>query len=271
MRPFLLRLFGLGAVAASDHLSTDELHTLIKDSGSQIPESYQNMLLHVLEMERLTVSDIMIPKQNLAIINLDDDSQEILQLLLNAPYNYLPVFQQDGTDILGFVKIRAILPSLLDHDSWSKEELTKHLLPAYIVPETTALHKQLLNFKRLKKRTALVVDEYGEFLGMITLEDLLEEIVGEFTTDSLDIHPDIIPQADGSFLINGQVSLRTLNHQFKWQLSLKGPKTLGGYLIDHLQRIPESRTCVLLQGHPLEILQVADNRIKSVRLHPKRA
>jgi hypothetical protein len=228
------------------------------------------MLLHVLEMEQLTVADIMIPKQDLAIINLDDDAEDILQLILNAPYNYMPVFQKDMADILGFIKVRSILPSLLDTDEWSKELFTKHLLPAYIVPETTALHKQLLNFKRLKKRTALVVDEYGEFLGMITLEDVLEEIVGEFTTDSLEIHPDIIPQTDGSFLISGQVSLRALNRQFKWQLSSKAAKTLGGYLIDYLQRIPESRTCVLLQNHPLEILQVADNRIKSVRLYPGR-
>lgn len=266
----LLRLFGVGNTAVNDHLSADELHTLIKDSSSSIPESYQHMLLHVLEMERLTVSDIMIPKQDLVIIDFDEDAQDIIQLILNAPYNYLPVFQKDMTEILGFVKIRAILPNLLSRGDYSKEDLTKHLLPAYIVPETTSLHKQLLNFKRLKKRTALVVDEYGEFLGMITLEDVLEEIVGEFTTDSLDIHPDIIPEEEGSFLVSGQVSLRALNRHFKWHLPLKGPKTLGGYLIEYLQRIPENRTCLLLQDHPVEILQVADNRIKLVRLYGKR-
>jgi Mg2+/Co2+ transporter CorB len=266
----LIHFFGIAHSSMSDHLSSEELHTLITESGSRIPENHQKMLLHILEMERLTVSDIMIQRQDLAGIDMDEDDDEVIQQLLNSPYASLPIFQKEFTEILGFVKIREVLPGLYENTTWSKENLKKHLLPAYIVPETTPLHKQLLNFRRLKKRIALVVDEYGEILGMITLEDLLEEIVGEFTTDFMELHPDIMPQKDGSFLINSQISLRELNRYFKWKSPLKGTKTLAGYLIAYLQMIPDSGTSVLINDHPVEILQVVDNRIKMVRLSPAR-
>ena len=266
----LLRLFGLSTVQSSDYLSAEELHTLIKDTGGKIPESYQTMLLQVLELEKLTVADIMIPRQNLVGIDLTQNKEDIIEQILNSPYRRLPVYTGETKDIIGFVRIREIFPSLHDTENWDKDNLLKHLVPPYVVPETTPLHKQLLNFKRLKKRSALVVDEYGEILGMITLEDLLEEIVGEFTTDFTEIHPEIIPQKDGSYLVSGQVSLRELNRFFKWQLPLKGQKTLSGYLIAYLQMIPETSLCVLLQNHPIEILQVAENRIKMVRIKKPR-
>jgi Mg2+/Co2+ transporter CorB len=264
----VLGLIGMSVARTSDHLSPEELHTLIKDEGSKIPENYQQMLLQVLELEKLTVADIMIPRQDLVGIDISQDEQGILEQLLNAPYRHLPVYEKDFSNVLGFVKIREVLPTMHEAGEWSKENLLKHLTPPYIVPETTPLHKQLSNFRRLKKRAALVVDEYGEILGLITIEDLLEEIVGEFTTDFTGLHPDIIVQKDGSILLDGQVSLRELNRYFKWQLPLDGPKTLAGYLISYLQMIPESGTTILLNGRPCEILQVADNRIKMVKLYP---
>jgi Mg2+/Co2+ transporter CorB len=264
----ILRLFGLSTVKATDHLTPEELHTLIKDSGSRIPESYQNMLLQVLELEKLTVADIMIPRQNLVGIDIDAGDNVVLQQLLNSPYRELPVYQKDFSEILGFVKIREVLPTLHDADNWSKESLLKHLTPPYIVPETTPLHKQLIHFRQSKRRGALVVDEYGEILGLVTIEDLLEEIVGEFTTDFMELHPDIIPQPDGACLVNGQATLRELNRYFKWHLPTRDPKTLAGYLMAYLQMIPDSGTTVLIENHPVEVLQVADNRIKMVKVYP---
>ena len=265
----LLKMLNISQTQENDHLTPDELYTLIKDSGSQIPDSYQNMLLQILDLERLTVADIMIPRADLVGIDVDNPNDQILEQLINSPYRYLPVYEKDYHEVLGIVKIREVLPLLHETPNWSKKNLLKLLSPPYAVPENTSLHQQLTNFRRAKKRSALIVDEYGEILGMITLEDLLEEIVGEFTTDFMELHPDIAPETNGSYLINGQASLRELNRFFNWHLPLDNQKTLGGYIIAYLQMIPESDTCLVLNNQRMEILQVAENRIKMVRFLPK--
>ncbi len=265
---WVLKFFNNPISPHQDHLTPDELYTLIKESGSRIPESYQNMLLQILDLERLTVADIMIPRADLVGIDLDDPDDQIIEQLINSPYRYLPVYTKEFNEVLGFIKIREVLSILRENKTLNREELQKYLLPPYMVPENTSLHQQLINFRRSKKRSALIVDEYGDILGMITMEDLLEEIVGEFTTDFLEIRPDIIPDANGSYLINGQASLREVNRFFNWHLPLNDQKTLAGYLTAYLQTIPEAGTCLLLNKYPLEILQVAENRIKMVKLFP---
>lgn len=249
----------------SEHLSLEELRTLIYEAGNKIPENHQKMLLQILELEKLTVADIMVPRQRLTGIDITASNQEIAEQLLHSPYRRLPVYQEDWHHPLGFIRVRDVAP-LLHDDDWSKEQLLSKLTPIYVVPETTRLHTQLINFRRRKTRSAFVVDEFGEILGLVTLEDLLEEIVGEFTTDFTEVSPDIQPQADGSYLVDGGISLREINRYFHWHLPLDGPKTLSGLLIEHLQLIPTTGVCLRIDNHPFEIMQVANNRIKMVRI-----
>jgi Mg2+/Co2+ transporter CorB len=225
------------------------------------------MLLNILDLESVTVEDIMIPRNEIAGIDLDSDVDEILRLLTSSQHTRLPIYRESIDHVLGIIHLRNAL-YLIAQERLSKESLQGIAREAYFIPEGTSLHTQLLNFQRQKRRIALVVDEYGDILGLVTLEDILEEIVGEFTTDAASTLRDIHPQEDGSFLLDGGASVRELNRLMEWELPIDGPKTLNGLIIEHLESIPEPGTSLLIAGYPVEIVQTSANAVKTAKIYP---
>ena len=262
----LLRLFGIDPSSrSSDSLTTEELRSVVRESGHALPESRQNMLLGVLDLETVSVNDIMIPRNEIIGIDLEQPIERIVELLQNTRHTRLPVYRQDINQIEGMVHMRQ-LARRLAHDQMTHELLLQVCQPAYFVPENTPLATQLLNFQKEKRRLGLVVDEYGDIQGLITLEDVLEEIVGDLSGQDQQQHADIQPQDDGSQIIDGSASIRELNKLLGWHLPSEGPKTLNGLVTEALESIPDSPVCLKIGPYRLEILESGDNRVKSVRI-----
>ncbi|MCG2634813.1 MAG: HlyC/CorC family transporter [Gammaproteobacteria bacterium] len=262
----LLRL--LPTDPGEDYLSRDELRTVVSQSGGQIRRSHQTMLLRILDMEAISVEDRMVPRAEIEAIDLDDDWNLVVEQLTTSPHTRVPVCQGGLDNIVGIIHLRTIA-RILGHDEFDREALVKHMSEPYFVPESTPLTTQLLNFQKTAQRIAVVVDEYGQTRGVITTDDVLEEIVGELnlqpqTNQLADIHP----QKDGSFLVDGSVNLRELNRTMNWTFPVDGPKTLNGLLLEYLEDIPTPGTGVKLADHPVEVVQIADNQIKRVRIYP---
>ncbi|WP_373389039.1 HlyC/CorC family transporter [Pseudomonas alcaligenes] len=262
----LLRLFGIDPSSrSSDSLTTEELRSVVRESAHALPESRQNMLLGVLDLETVSVNDIMIPRNEIIGIDLEQPIERIVELLQNTRHTRLPVYRQDINQIEGMVHMRQ-LARRLAHDQMTHELLLQVCQPAYFVPENTPLATQLLNFQKEKRRLGLVVDEYGDIQGLITLEDVLEEIVGDLSGQDQQQHADIQPQDDGSQIIDGSASIRELNKLLGWHLPSEGPKTLNGLVTEALESIPDSPVCLKIGPYRLEILESGDNRVKSVRI-----
>ncbi|HZX50442.1 MAG TPA: HlyC/CorC family transporter [Pseudomonas sp.] len=261
----LLRLLGVDpSQRASDSLSTEELRSVVRESGAGMPKNRQNMLLGILDLERVTVDDIMIPRNEVTGINLDDDLESIINLLTNTTHTRLPVFRTDINQVEGIVHMRQIA-RLLTHNELSKEALLAACNEPYFVPEGTPLSTQLINFQKQKRRIGIVVDEYGDVIGIVTLEDILEEIVGDFSKKDSLRSPDIHPQEDGTQVIDGAAYIREVNKALDWHLPCDGPKTLNGLITEALESIPESAVCLKIGPYRLEILQSSENRVKTVR------
>jgi len=261
----LLRLLGIDpSQRTSDSLSTEELRSVVRESGAGMPKNRQNMLLGILDLERVTVDDIMIPRNEVTGINLDDDLESIISLLTNTTHTRLPVFRTDINQIEGIVHMRQIA-RLLTHNELNKEALLAACNEPYFVPEGTPLSTQLINFQKQKRRIGIVVDEYGDVIGIVTLEDILEEIVGDFSNQDTLRSPDIHPQDDGTQVIDGAAYIREINKALDWHLPCDGPKTLNGLVTEALESIPDSAVCLKIGPYRLEILQSSENRVKSVR------
>lgn len=266
----LLRLMGvrLEGDQGSDHLSREELRTLVNESGSMLPGRHQDMLLSILDLEKVTVNDIMVPRNEIVGIDLDDPMDEILRLVRGSQHTRLPVYRSDINNTVGILHLRNI-SRLLHTDEINKATLMQLCREPYFIPESTPLHTQLFNFQKERRRIGIVVDEYGDVLGIATLEDILEEIVGEFTTDfASSSSQDILPQSDGTTIVDGTTPIRTLNRALNLDLPTDGPKTLNGLITDYLESIPENNLCLSLHGMRLETLQIKDNVIRTVRIHP---
>lgn len=264
----LLRLVGINVdMQKVDHLSHEELRTVVHEAGSLIPSDHKDMLVSILDLGGVTVNDIMIPRNEIVGIDLNEDWDDVFLDLQNSQHTRLPIFHDSIDNISGIVHMRAI-SNLLATDRLNKETIKAAAEEPYFVPESTALSNQLVNFKTAKCRSAVVVDEYGELIGLVTLEDILEEIVGEFTTDVATLSKDIHPQEDGSFMIDGSSLIRELNRDLAWSLPTEGPKTLSGLIVEHLESIPNAGVSVKIAGHPIEIIQVKDNKIKTVKVFP---
>ncbi|MCH8552407.1 MAG: HlyC/CorC family transporter [Natronospirillum sp.] len=246
-------------------LDTDELRSMVSASGSSLAAKRQNMLLGILDLDNVTVEDIMIPRNELAGINLDDSVEDIRSQLNNTPYTRLPIYKGDLDRVIGFLHIRDAA-EFLTSDRPTKVMLSRKASAPYFVPETTPLQTQLVNFQRKKLRLGLVVDEYGDVQGLVTLDDILEEIVGEFTTDVADNNKDIHPQSDGSYVIDGAANIRDINRILDWSLPVNGAKTLSGLVIEQLEDIPDANMSLRLDGYQVEILQVSNNTITACRL-----
>ncbi|RRU72675.1 HlyC/CorC family transporter [Stutzerimonas xanthomarina] len=261
----LLKLLGVDlSNKGNDSLSTEELRSVVRESGTDLPLNRQSMLLGILDLERVTVDDIMIPRNEVTGIDLDDDLESIIGQLRTTPHTRLPVFRNDINQIEGIVHMRQIA-RLLSHDQLTKESMLEACNEPYFVPENTPLSTQLLNFQKQKRRIGIVVDEYGDVRGIVTLEDILEEIVGEFSNQDVLRSPDIHPQDDGTLVIDGAAYIREVNRALGWKLPCDGPKTLNGLITEALEHMPDSGICLQIGNYRLEILQAADNRVKSVR------
>ncbi len=264
VKPFLPKTYGEN----EGNLSAEELRTVVNE-GVGLPDQGQNMLLGILDLEKVTVDDIMVPRNEIVGIDIDDDIGDTINVLANSQHTRLPVYKENINNILGMLHLRRVarhLPRQAASEPLTKADLMQLTDEPYYVPEATPLHTQLINFKKEKKRIALVVDEYGDIQGIVTLEDILEEIVGEFTTDFAASVPEISPQEDGSFLIDGMAVLRDINRALSWDLPTNGPKTLNGLVLEHLEAIPENNLCLRLDDYLIETLQIKDNVIKSLKI-----
>jgi Mg2+/Co2+ transporter CorB len=264
----VLRLLGVKTEHVQGHaLSHEELRTVVSEAGAMIPKRHQRMLIGVLELQDVTVDDIMIPRNEIDGLDLEDDWEDVLEQLTESRHTRLPVYRGDLDDVVGIVHVRSIMSELAEGEL-TREHLVAKALETYFVPEGTPLHVQLVNFQRAKRRLALVVDEYGDIQGLVTLDDILEEIVGEFTTDPADVYRDVQAESEGSYMVNGSANVRELNRMMGWRLPTDGPKTLNGVILERLERIPEAGARLELGGYQLEIVQTAENAVRSVRLHP---
>jgi len=262
----LVRLCGLKVEGGNSlHLTKEELRTVLDESGGLIPRKRHGMLLNILDLEKATVEDIMVPRNEVVGIDLDDDIAGILETISKSSHTLLPVFKKDLNEVIGFMHMRN-MSKLIDIEEINKAELMQLIEEAYFVPESTPLHTQLFKFQNNKKRMAIVVDEYGDVQGIITIEDILEEIVGNFTTNLSEETDDIHPQPDGTYIIDGTATVREINKALDWDLPIDGPKTLNGLLTEMLEMIPEKNLCVRLPFHCAEILNVQDNAIRTVKM-----
>ena len=250
--------------ASEDHLSIEELRTVVYE-GSQIAGHHQDMMLGVLDLEKVTVDDIMVPRNEILGIDIEDDIDEIVNQIRSLQHTRLPVFKEDIDRIIGILHVRNAARFLIDGDL-TKAALLQETTDPYFVPENTPLQTQLINFQQEKERIALVVDEYGDIQGIVTIEDILEEIVGDFTTDLAATSIDIHPQDDGSHLVDGGTHIRLINRSLGWELPVDGPKTLNGLITEYLETIPEANICFTIESYRFEIVQIQDNMIRTAKL-----
>ncbi len=264
----VLFLFG---VRASDTelqaLTREELRTVVREAGSRISNRYQQMLISILDLEKVTVDDVMVPHNEIIGIDLDDDEETIQRIITETEHTRLPVYRDTIDKVIGVLHMRRL--ANLAHQSFKRDELIALLEEPYFVPEGTPLSTQLVQFQRRRQRIAMVVDEYGDIQGVVTLEDILEEIVGEFTTDPGDEDDDVIREGTDSWLVDGGVNIRELNRSQNWELPTEGPKTLNGLIVELLETIPAPTTCLKVSGYPIEIVETDDNRIRTVRIGPR--
>ena len=252
----------------ADALTREELRTVVLEAGTFIPKRHQKMLLNLLDLEKATVEDIMIPRSEVDGIDFDERVEDILTFLRRTQYTRIPVWDGSIDNVIGILHVRDFMQAQMDETEITKEILRGLLREPYFVPEGTRLTALLINLQRARQTVALVVDEYGDVLGLATFADLLEEIVGEFTTDPLDSISDVQPQPDGSFLVDGAASVRDLVRTMGWHLPTDGPKTLNGLILEQLEAIPETGTSLLIAGYPMEVLQVQDNAVRVAKIYP---
>jgi len=261
----LLKLLGFDPKKKSDqHVSADELRTIVTDAGKLIPVRHREMLLNIFDLEQVSVDDIMVPRSEVYGIDLDDSDEDILVRIQSSAHTRVPVWRDDINNIVGVLHMRnisrVITPRGLD-----RVALEREMEKPYFIPESTPLHTQLLNFQKKKKPLAVVVDEYGEVLGLVALEDILEEIVGEFTSNMAETTESIFPQRDGSYIIDGTESVRDINKSLDWSLPTDGPKTLSGLILEHLESFPDANAGLAIGNYRLEILALEGNVVQAAR------
>ena len=262
-----LRLFGVNVTGDnSHHLSTEELRTLVNEAGALLPQNNQDMLLGVLELSEVTVSDIMIPRNEVVGIDLDEDIDSIIQHLSQTEYTRLPVYQGELNKVVGILHMRN-LAQVFHHGSVTKASILQVIKEPYFIPESTPLQTQILHFQSQNRRIGLVVDEYGDVQGIVTLEDILEEIVGELSSGSSEEDQDFFLQEDGSYYVDGSAYIRDVNKSLEWELPTDGPKTVNGLITENLESIPDSNICLQIENYQIETLQISENVIKTARIN----
>jgi len=263
----IFKILGIRQTTSSDKLSSEELRIVVNEAATMIPKGHQKMLLSILDLEKVTIDDIMVPRNEIVGVDLEDDWSDIIKQLAETQHTRLPVYEGDIDHIVGIIHIRRALRFFHMEDT-TKDDFRKIIREGYYVPTGTPLNTQLLNFQHERRRNAMVVNEYGDILGLVTLEDILEEIVGEFTTDPSATRKDVQTKEDGTYLIDGSITIRELNKILDWKLPIEGPKTLNGLIIEYLEHIPEPGTSMMLDNYPIEIIQTTKNAVKTVLINP---
>ena len=266
-----LKLFRLKPSAASEHsMGVEELRTLLAESGSFLPSQHRSILSNLFDLEEVTVDDAMLPRGQIEAIDLSAEPEEIVRQLGTSHHARLPVYQDDPNNVIGMLHVRRAL-ARLQEEEFDPETFRTWLREPYYIPSGTSLYAQLTQFQATRQSLGLVVDEYGELLGLVTVEDILEEIVGEFTAVLPGGQVASSMQSDGSYLVDGAASLRELNRKLKLQFPLEGPRTLNGLVLEHLEAMPEAGISVLIAGYPVEVVQVQERMVKTARIAPRRA
>ena len=251
-----------------DPLDREELRTVVKEAGAMIPTKHKQMLTGILDLEKATVEDIMVPRAEIVAIDLDGEWNEVLTQLEACRHTRLPCYRGNPDNVIGLLHMRNLTRLVLNKGTFDLEDLEALIVEPYFVPTRTNLHTQLINFQRQRQRTALCVDEYGEIEGLVTLDDLLEEVVGEYTTDPLVHERDVYPQEDGTYLIDATANVRELNRSCGWRLPEEGPKTLNGLILEALEDIPEPGTSLRIEDYTIEILHASDTVVRTARVTP---
>jgi Mg2+/Co2+ transporter CorB len=264
----MLRLLGVPLDKKRDQISSDELRFAVIEAGALIPKSHQAMLLGILDLEKITVEDVMVPRGEIQGIDLDADWDDILAQIARSRFTRLPVYRGTLENIVGMIHVRKVLNQIRE-GKLTRESLMEVIIEPYFIPQGTPLNTQLLNFKDVKRRIGLVVDEYGDILGLVTLDEILEEIVGDFTTEAIGKLEDVHPQPDGSYLVKGGASIRDLNRKLGWQLPTEGSRTLNGLITDYLEDIPEPGTSLMLDGYQVDIMRTRGTAVEVARIRPR--
>jgi len=264
----ILKLIGFSPdQTGDDAVSQEELRTIVTESASMIPSRHRRMLVNILDLEQMTVNDIMAPRNEIYGIDIEAPDEAIMRQLKNSEHTRLPIYRDDINQIEGVFHMRN-LSQVLDSGRLVRSKLLAAADTAYFIPENTPLNTQLLHFQRQKKRLGMVVDEYGDILGLVALEDILEEIVGEFTSNLVEQNEEITRHPDGSTTCSGTVSIRDLNRQRRWDLPTDGPKTLSGLALEALEAFPSAQASVRIEGYQLDIEEIAKTHISRLRIRP---
>lgn len=267
---FILKLLRISTDdSGSGSLSREELRTVVHEAGAMIPKKHQDMLVGILDLEKVTAEDIMVPRSEIVAIDINHEWKDIQKQLINSQHTRVLLYRDSIDDAVGFVHVRDAL-RLLSKDEFTKSSLLRAVREIYFTPESTPLHTLMYKFQAVKERIGLVVDEYGDIQGLVTLEDILEEIIGDFTTSMVPDHSkEADTQQDGSVLVDGSANVRELNKEMDWHFPTEGPKTLNGIILEYLEDIPEANISLRLAGYPLEIIEMKDNVVKTVRIMPQ--
>lgn len=265
----ILVILGVSPEQREQHsLSKEELRTVVNESGGLLKDRHQNMIVNLLDLEKINAEDIMVPRNEIYALDINDDWKDILKGLTNAQHTRLLLYRDNIDDAVGFIHVRDAL-RLLAKEDFTKTTLLRAVREIYFTPEGTSLFVLLQKLQQNKERIGLVVDEYGDIQGLFTLEDILEEIVGDFTTGmAVDTSEEVEEQTDGSYVIDGSASIRDVNKEMDWQLPTDGPKTINGLILEVMEDIPESGVSIQIANYPIEILEVKENKVSLAKIHP---
>lgn len=256
-------------VIRSDAVSKDELRTIVNESKAKLSRRNQDMLLSILDLEKVTVGDIMLPRNEIVGIDVNDDWKSIIRQLTHSPHGRIVLYRDSLDDAIGILRVREAYRLMMEKREFTKQNLIKAADSIYFIPNSTPLSTQLINFQHNKEKIGIIVDEYGEIQGLITVEDILEEIVGDFTTSmSPSLSEEVLPQSDGSVLVDGTANIRDLNKAFDWRLPVDGPRTVNGMVLEAIGDIPELQEKIVISHYLVEVLLISDNIIKQVKITP---
>tara|TARA_B100000809_G_C15053808_1_gene499929 strand:- start:507 stop:1355 length:849 start_codon:yes stop_codon:yes gene_type:complete len=262
----LLWLVGVRANDEKDGaLNNEELRTVVREAGTLVSRNYRSMLLNILDLEKVTVDDVMVPHTEIIGIDIQDSIDEIRAIILKSEHTLLPVFKENINQVIGIIHLRK-LANLSGKNIFQKKDIETLSFEPYFIQEGTSLNTQLIEFQQRKQRFALVVDEYGDIQGIVTLADILEEIVGEFTTAPVNKNEDFKKEANDCYVVNGNANIRDLNKALNWKIPSKGAKTVNGLILEYLGDIPRAETQININNYKFEVVDSDTNHIHSVRI-----
>ncbi len=260
-----LRLFGISVLTQDNALSSEELRAAVRESSNLINASHQEMLLRILEMEQVKVEDVMVPRHDMEAIDIEDDWDEIVEQLATSHHTRVPVFRGNMDDFVGIAHVRKMF-YLSEMGTFNKESMLEMIREPYFIPENSSVTHALTNLQDQRRRFGIVVDEYGDIKGLVTLEQILEEVVGKFTSLAPNNNVDIVAEVDDSYLVRGSIYLRDINRQLNWQLPTQEAKTLNGLITEVLEAIPQPNTCFRIDDYVVEIIQTRGTSVHVARL-----